>query len=55
MKLNVKTIILIVLVSVLFTGCQKTPQPMILISKEYKPQIRSWLEEIDDDFEFVNM
>jgi putative glutamine amidotransferase len=55
MRLNVKSIALIVLVSVLFTGCQKTPQPIILISKEYKPQIRSWLEEIDDDIEFINM
>jgi putative glutamine amidotransferase len=55
MKLNDRFVILIVLAMVLFSGCQKAPQPVILISREYKPQIRSWLEEIDDNFEFVNM
>ncbi len=55
MKLNVKVLALIVLGVVLFTGCKKTPQPVILISKEYKPQIRSWLEKVDDNLEFVNM
>jgi len=55
MKLNVKLHMLIVLVVVLFSACQKAQQPVILISKDYKPQIRSWLEEVDENFEFVNM
>jgi len=55
MKLNVKFLMLIVLVGILFSACQRTQLPIILISKEYKPQIRSWLEEVDDNYEFVNM
>ena len=55
MKSNAKSIAFIVSIALLFSGCQKEPLPLILISKDYKPQIKLWLEEVDDGFEFVNM
>ena len=54
MKLNGKHLVLIVLVIVFVSGCQGISHPVILISKEYKPQIRSWLEAVESDFEFIN-
>ena len=56
MRQNVKSFYFIVVVCFLFlAGCTDRSEQYILISREYKTSIRSWLSDVDDHFVFINM